>query len=135
MHEPAVVRERQRPCNLEGEADRVAHLEWAVPRQVLEVRPIDVLEDDELPPVLLAAVDHRDDVRVRKPGNRASLAAEALDVVLVARELLVEDLQRDGPLEQAVMRPEDVRHPARADELLELVPTSDELSHHGPKFP
>ena len=68
------------------------------------------------------AVDHRDDVRVRERGDRARLAAEALDVVGVGEILLVEDLQRDLAVEQAVVRPEDARHAAGADELLELVP-------------
>ena len=134
VDEPAVVRERERPRDLEREADRVAHLEGAVPRQVLEVRPVDVLEDNELPPVLLASVDDRHDVRVGELCDGTGLATKALDVVVVAGVLLVEDLERDSAFEKPVVRAEDVRHPARADQLLQLVPTRDELSHHGVKF-
>ena len=47
----------------------------------LQVLAGDVLEDDELAIVLLAAVDHRDDVRMRELRDRARLATEALDVV------------------------------------------------------
>ena len=49
---------------------------------------------------MLAAVDHRDDVRVRELRDRARLAAEALDVLVVVAVVLVQDLQRDVPLEQ-----------------------------------
>ena len=52
--------------------------------------------------------------------------------VVVARIVLVEDLDRDVALEQPVVRPVDARHAARADELLELVPVRDHLAdHHG----
>ena len=60
----------------------------------------------------------------------AGLVAEALDVVVVRAELLVQDLERDVALEQAVVRPIDARHAARADELLELVPVRDQLADH-----
>ena len=59
-----------------------------------------MLEDDELPPVVLAAVDDGDDVRVRELRDRAGLAPEALDVLLVVAVLRVQDLERDVPLEQ-----------------------------------
>ena len=96
----------------------------------LQVLAVDVLEDDELAAVLLAAVDHRDDVRMRELGDRARLAAEALDVLVVVGELLVQHLQRDVALEQPVVRPVDARHAAGADELLELVALRDQLPDH-----
>ena len=65
----------------------------------------------------------------------AARAWQRFDVVVVARVLLVEDLDRDGSLEQPVVRPEDVRHAAGADELLQLVAARDDLTHHGLKFP
>ena len=65
----------------------------------------------------------------------ARLAAEALDVVGVSRVLLVQDLERDSPIEQPVVRPEDARHPAGADQLLELVATRDEFSDHAEGCP
>ena len=81
-------------------------------RELLQVLAVDVLEDDELAAFLLPPVDDGDDVRMCELRHRARLAAEALDVVLVPRVLLVQDLQRDGSLEQPVVRPEDVRHAA-----------------------
>ena len=68
--------------------------------QLLQVLAVDELEDDELAPVLLAAVDHGDDVRVGELRDRARLVAEALDVVVVAGVLLVQDLERDPAVEQ-----------------------------------
>ena len=52
-------------------------------------------------PLVLAAVDDGDDVRVRELRDRARLVAEALDVLVVPGEALVEDLDRDTPLELA----------------------------------
>src|SRR5204863_7032301 len=88
---------------------------------LLERAPVDVLEDDELTAVRLAAVDHGDDVGVGELGDRPRLPAEALDRVAVFGVVRMQDLQRDVALEQAVARPEDARHSAAADELLELV--------------
>jgi hypothetical protein len=71
---------------------------------------------------------------VRQLRDRARLPAEALDVILVARVLLMQDLERNGAFEQPIVRTKHVRHPARADELLQLVAARDELTDHGLKF-
>jgi hypothetical protein len=42
--------------------------------------------------------------------------------------VLVEDLDRDPPLELAVVRPEDAGHAAGAYELLELVALGDQVA-------
>src|SRR5205085_11780018 len=88
------------------------------------------LEDDELAAAVLAAVDDGDDVRVRELRHRPGLAAEALHVRAVAAVVVVQDLQRDVPFEQRVVRLEDARHPARANELAQLVPAGDHLTYH-----
>ena len=49
------------------------------PDHLLEALALDVLEDDVGAPVDLAAIDHRDEVRVVELGDRARLAPEALD--------------------------------------------------------
>jgi hypothetical protein len=131
VDEPVLVREREPAGDLECELDRFARFERPLlVEELLQVHAVDVFEDDELPTVLLAAVDHGDDVRMSELRDRASLAAEALDVGVVARELLVEDLQRNCAFEQLVVRPIDARHAARADELLELVPARDQFADH-----
>jgi hypothetical protein len=67
---------------------------------------------------------------MREASDGARLVAEALDVLAVLAELVVQDLERDVALEQAVVRPIDARHPARANDFLELVPFSDQLADH-----
>ena len=116
----------------EGELHRLAHRQRPdPPDQLLEVLAVDVLEDDELVAVGLAAVDHRDDVRMRELRDGARLAAEALDVLLVGEEMGVEHLQRHVAFEQAVVRLVHARHAAPADELVELVPVADHVTDHG----
>src|SRR5581483_12042853 len=65
-------------------------------------------------------------------GDRAGLAPEALDVLAVVGVLLVQDLESDLPVQQAVVRAKDARHAAGADELLELVPAGEDLANHRP---
>jgi hypothetical protein len=126
-----LVRERERPRDLEPDLDNLLDRQRAgALHELLEILPLDVLEDDELALVVLAAVDHGDDVRVRELGDRPGLPAEALEVLGVLAVALVEDLQRDLALEQAVVRAVDRRHSAAADELLELVAARDHLPGH-----
>ena len=61
----------------------------------------------------------------------AGLTPEALHVVAVGCVVLMQDLQRDAPLEQAVLRAEDAGHAAGADKLFELVAARDHLTDHG----
>ena len=117
--------------------DREAELEGAVRGQrpaplhhLLEVLAVDELEDDVLLAVVLAAVDHRDDVGMRHLGDRPGLATESLHVLRVVAVMRMEQLQRDVALQQPVMSLVDARHPARADELDELVPACDHLTWH-----
>src|SRR5581483_10135124 len=98
--------------------------------QALQVLAVDVLEDDELAAVVRAAVDHRDDVRVRERRDRACLTTEPLDVLAVRSVVLVQDLQRDLAVEQPVVRPKNARHASGPDELLELVTVGQELPNH-----
>ena len=127
-----LVRERERVGDRERELDRPPRGERAAPLdELLEILAVDVLEDDELLPIVLAAVDHRDDVRVGELRDGAGFVAEALDVLLVVGVVRVQHLERDVPLEQLVARPIDGRHAARPDELLELVALGDHLTRHG----
>ena len=113
MDESLAVRESERASDLEPELERASHRQRpATLDQLLEVLALDHLEDDELLPVLFAPVDDRDDVRVRELGDRASLAPEALDVLLVVAVLVVQNLQRDVAFEQRVECAVDARHPA-----------------------
>ena len=123
VHEAAAVRERQSARDLDRELEGSCHRQrLALLDQPLEVLAADVLEDDELVAVVLASIDHRHDVRMREDGGRPGLPPEALDVLGIVQVVLVEHLERDGAVEESVVRAIDARHAAGADELLELVP-------------
>jgi len=129
MHEAVLVREREPVGDRDHELERAARRHPAGARdELFEVLALDVLEDDVLPPAVVAAVDDRDDVRVRQLRDRPRLAAEALDVLRVLEVALVEDLDRDEAVELPVVRAKDRRHPACAHELLELVAIGDQVA-------
>ena len=64
------------------------------------VSPSTYSKHDVRAALVLAGVDHADDVRVRELRDRARLAAEALELVGVGRDLAVHQLDRDAPLER-----------------------------------
>ncbi len=131
VHEAVLVRERQAPRDLDRERERPIDRQRPVGRdQTLEGLAADVLEDDELALIVLAAVDHRHDVGVREHRRRARFAAEALDVLRVLLVVVVQHLQRDRAVEKPVVRPVDARHRAGADELFELVAVREHLPDH-----
>jgi hypothetical protein len=72
-------------------------------------------------------------VRVRELRDGAGLAAEALELVRVGRDLAVHELDRDLALERLVERAIDRRHPAGADLGVQPVPAAelhpDERAH------
>ena len=92
----------------------------------------DELEDDERAPVVLAAIDHGHDVLVEQSRDHPGLAPEPLDVLLLGGQLLVQDLEGDLSLEHPVVRAVHTRHAPGADELLELVAISQNVTNHQP---
>ena len=59
VHEPVRVRERERGGDLDAELERALDRQRPLAvDELLEVVAVDVLEDDELPALVLAAVDH-----------------------------------------------------------------------------
>jgi hypothetical protein len=124
--------EGERACHLQRHFQRLVHRHRSGPfEELLQVLALDVFEDDVLPAGVLAPIDDRDDVRVAQLGDRSGLAPEPLDVLLVCREMRVENLDRDDAVEQTVMRLEDAGHAALADQLEDLEPTGDDLPLHG----
>ena len=80
--------------------------------------------------VVLARVDHGHHVRVVEARHRARLAPEALELVRVARDVAVHQLDRHPALERGVEGAVDRRHPARPDLLLEPEAPADQGADH-----
>ncbi len=91
---------------------------------------LDVLHDDVVAAVVDAGVVDLDDVGVDQLRDRQRLAPEAGDEALVVGEVLGEDLDRDRALEDAVGRLVDVRHPARAEPVADLVAARERPGRH-----
>ena len=99
--------------------------------ELLERPALDVLHDDEVRAVGLAAVEDRDDVRMRQPGGVRRFAAEALDELLVVRVALVEDLDGDPAAELLVLGEVHVGHAAAAELARDAVAACEERAGEG----
>jgi hypothetical protein len=138
VHDLAFVSGAQRAGDLDRVRQRLRDLERSVASDhALQRLPVDVLENDvgssgpaPLPAVvaewLLAGVDDRHDMRVVELRDRPRLAAEALEVVGVARDLTVHQLDRHRSLEDRVKGLVDRRHAASADHSVEPVAAADQ---------
>jgi hypothetical protein len=137
VDEPVCMRKGERPAGFDRELERRPDRKpTLLLDELLQVLAVDVLEDDELAPIRLAAVDHGDDVGVGELGRRARLASEALDVIGVGGVVLVQHLDCDLALEQPVVRAVHAGHASLADELLELVAIRDHVADvHLRNFP
>ena len=115
VDDAVAVRIAERGEDLPRVGDRDGHrAEPARADQLLERATLDVLHDDVVRAVRLAAVEDRDDVRVREAGRVGRLSAEALDELLVVRVPRVEHLDRDPASELLVLGEVDVGHAATA---------------------
>ncbi len=91
-------------------------------RDAREVAPAQELHDEvELAVGRLAEVDDADRVRVVQPARRARLGDEARGGVLLADQVRVDDLHRDGAPEVRLLGAVDAAHSADADELEDQV--------------
>ena len=73
---------------------------------LLQRLALDVLEHDVGPAVVLAVVDHPNDVGMRQLRHRAGLAPEALELVGVAGDLAVHQLDRNLALQRLIGAPD-----------------------------
>ena len=121
------------PCaELAEKAERLVAVERSAPavEPVLEGAPLDVLHDDEGAVLLLADVEDLNDVRMVEPGGEAGLAREPLPHLVVAGEVVGEELDGDFAIELQVAGAVDGRHAAVAEPVLELVALTGELALH-----
>src|SRR5207244_13419961 len=84
----------------------------------------DVLHADVRPPTLVADVEDLDDVGMAKASRDLSLTQEAQAKAGIAGEVVGEELDRDRPVELAVVCELDERHPAVPERPLEPVAPS-----------
>ncbi len=134
VDDAAAVRGAERAGDLDRVGERLVDGQRARPADaVLERLPLDVLEDDVGALVVLARVDHADDVRVAELGDGARLAPEALELVRIGRDLAVHHLDGDRAFERRVERAVDRRHAAVPDLRVEPVAVgekgADERAH------
>ncbi len=132
VHQAHVVRGLQRVQHTDGDPQRLLDRHRAVLADRLvdgvpQALAVDQLHHDVrragavLGDVLAAVVDG-DDVRVLQPGHRLGLAAEPLLERVVPAQLGVHALQRDLPVQHAVVREVDRGHTALAQHPLQHVP-------------
>jgi hypothetical protein len=126
------VRARQRLARLEGIFER--DLRRQAPffgEHAGEIAPLEPLHHDEGHAVRQRAdVEDAGHVLALDPHGESGLAREARDEIVVGRELGAQELQRDFVAELGAQRRHDVADVADADELANLVFSSDDLSRH-----
>src|SRR5215204_4468599 len=135
MHELVVVGAFECAADLNRVGHGLGHGEAPETADALLQRlALHVLEDDVRIAVVLARVDNGHDVRVVELCDGAGLAAEALELVRVVRDVAVHQLDRDPALEHGIERPVDARHPSGPDLLVEPVAPADQRADHGHLF-
>ena len=95
-----------------------------------EARAVDVLHRDEHAATLVTPVVDRDDVWVADSRRGARSLTEPVDDLRVGRELGGEDLHRDGSVEVAVVREEDLGRRRCGETLPQLVATGEWFGGH-----
>ena len=97
--------------------ERLLPRERAAPCELLPQRPpVQVLEDHDELAVGLHRCEAPDEVRMLEVREDLHLVEEEAAPLLVTRQLWAEDLQRDTPLREALLRLVDLAHAALADE-------------------
>ena len=116
MHDALSVRGVQTRGSLAEPLGRQARSNRGGSDSIVDRAPVQVLHDDERLAVVLADVEDRHDVRVRRETRRgARLPREAGADVRVARVPFGEHLDGDRSAEEAVGRAVDVSHPAACE--------------------
>ena len=129
VHEPAGV------GGVERGADLGDHLRRALRRERREraqVVAVDEAHREVEQPVLLARLEHRQDVGVIDRGGQPRLGDEALAEARLARPVGGDQLERDRAAERLVGRLVDDPHPAAADEPQDPVAGDDRADQRPP---
>ena len=121
VDEAGGVGDRQRAGDLGGDVGGDPRVDLAVVEPGAQGLAAHQLHDDGLDAVVAARVVDVDDRRVRQAGDGDGLVAEAGDERLVGREVLVQDLDRDGAPQHLVGAEPHLRHAAGRQQLVEPV--------------
>ena len=121
MHEPSLVRRRQRVDDLCGDVERFRNRQRPLGEPCVQRLAFDELEHEKPGSVaLLESVDLRD-VGVVQRGQHARLALETRQMLGLPREGSGDELDGDVSLEPRVAGPVHLAHSARAEEAQDLV--------------
>ena len=122
MDNAAAVGVLERLGDLHGEMQRLAPVEAALLLQILLERDaLDQLHDDIVHVAGAGHVVNADDIRVRQHGDGLRLRMEAAAELLIARELILEDLHGDQAVQTVIQCFIYNCHPACPDDLEDLI--------------
>jgi hypothetical protein len=131
MDEPSVVRVLQTGAQLSAQHDNLCRRQTPAAREDLrECLSLDVLECEPRPAVVLAGVEHADDVRMAEARGEPRLALEAAPSSLVGGQVVGEELHGRCPAGSLVHGAIDERHTAGPQHLLEPEAADVRLRRH-----
>ena len=96
MHDAQVMGGGQRIGDLDAQLEQLVEGHRPAPDALVEGRAVEALHDDEVAAVVLADVVNRADVWMVQPRGRPGLADEPLDSQRIARQIVGQELERDG---------------------------------------
>jgi len=110
VNESLAVRAVERVGDLDADLEQLGERERPAGEPVGERFALEMLHDEVVHPVLVPHVEERADVRVVEARDDARLALEALARLGAHRQVPLEDLDGDGPVQARVPRPVDLAH-------------------------
>lgn len=122
VHHAEVMRVLQALGGLANVIAGVRHRQPAVcGDDFIQVGAVNELHHQEVQVAGLLGIEGGDDVAVPQPGGRLHLAAESPHGRVVANQFRLDDLQRDHPVHDLVLRLVDIAHTTPSDQLQNLV--------------
>ena len=129
MDDAASVRVLKRLGDLHRKMQRLAPIERPLALHILlEGNALDQFHDDVIHTAGAGDVVHADDVGMRKHRNGLRFRLEPTAELLIARKLLLEDLDRDKAVQAVIQRLIDLRHATGADVFENLIPVVQQSS-------
>jgi hypothetical protein len=116
-----LVSRAQAPGRLQHPAQRLAQRRDPAPQGLAQGLALEELEDQVGVPLVVPHVEDGDDVGVDELGRGTGLGLEAVEPLGGRRPLGRDELHGDGAAEAGVVGAVHLAHPARADQVLDLV--------------